>query len=130
MSSYRIASPFLIRLAGVPLDPIEELATSKATSAARKWLARESALASLKSAAERFIGDRNNGLSPEQFHAWRNAVRRCQAPDAGDVPNDLREYAAAARALGVTHEQLGRELAEEVAQVRRALFEADASGAR
>src|SRR5205823_9305385 len=72
-SAYRIASPFLIRLAGVPFDVLEELATPNVFAAARHLLARESELHQVKNTALEFVTRRDSGLSSEEFAAWRIA---------------------------------------------------------
>ena len=68
-SAYRIASPFLIRLAGVPFDVLEELATPNACATARDLVAQEKELHQLKRAALEFVTRRDSGLSSEEFAA-------------------------------------------------------------
>ena len=96
-SAYRIASPFLIRLAGVPFDLLEELATPNACAVARDLLAQEKKLHQLKSAALEFVTRRDNGLSSEEFAAWRTAIRRDKIPEQ-KIPQPLQEYTRVATA--------------------------------
>lgn len=121
-SPYRIASPFLIRLAGVPFDVLEQFATTEASRAARALLNAESQLASLKPVVEQFITRRDNGLSPEAFHAWRDAIRKDEVPPAQEIPEPLHEYATSAAALTKARANLDKELESAVARARRSLF--------
>ncbi len=121
-SAYRIASPFLIRLAGVPFDVLEELATPNACAAARDLLAQEKQLHGLKSAALEFVTRRDSGLSSEEFAAWRAAIRRDKIPEQ-KIPPPLQEYARAATAAGQARSQLECQLEEELSRARRALLQ-------
>ena len=121
-SAYRIASPFLIRLAGVPFDVLEELATPNACAAARDLLAQEKQLHGLKSAALEFVTRRDSGLSSEEFAAWRAAIRRDKIPEQ-KIPPPLQEYARVATAAGQARSQLECQLEEELSRARRALLQ-------
>jgi hypothetical protein len=125
-SPYRIASPFLIRLAGVPFDPIESLGTRQASQTAREWLDRMAQLSPIKTAAEQFITHRDNRLTPEEFTAWRNAVRRGVVLELEKIPDALRDYTSIARELHAASSQLDRDLENGVAHARRLLFEISA----
>jgi hypothetical protein len=126
-SPYRIASPFLIRLAGVPFDSVEQLATAEISRTARELLACEATVARCRTAAEAFVTQRNNGLAPEEFNAWRNAIRRGETPEQQrQIPEQLRDYAAAADASKRARLQLDSELQCGVANARRELFETSA----
>jgi hypothetical protein len=126
VSPYQIASPFLIRLAGASFDPLENLATREVSRTAREWLARATELSAIKTAAEQFITRRDNGLTPEEFTAWRNAVRHSAVPELEKIPDALQEYTSVARALRAASLQLDRELENGVAHARRLLFEVSA----
>ncbi len=121
-SAYRIASPFLIRLAGVPFDVLEELATPNACAAARDLLAQEKELHQLKSAALEFVTRRDSGLSSEEFAAWRTAIRRDKIPEQ-KIPQPLQEYARVATAAGQARSHLEHQLQEELSRARRALLQ-------
>ena len=79
-SRYRIASPFLIRLAGVPFDVLDELATPNVCLLARDLLTQETELEQVKKAALEFVTRRASGLTSEQFAAWRAAIRKSEIP--------------------------------------------------
>ena len=121
-SAYRIASPFLIRLAGVPFDVLEELATPNVFAAARHLLARENELAQVKNTALEFVTRRDSGLSSEEFAAWRIAIRRDKIPEH-KIPQQLQEYSRVATAAGQARSQLEHQLEEELTGARRALLQ-------
>ena len=123
LSPYRIASPFLIRLAGVPLNPVENLVTRQISRTARELLARTAELSSIKIAAEQFVTRRDNGLTSDEFSIWRNAIRRGETPELEKVPDALRDYYSAARAVREASLQLDRDLENDVDHSRRLLFE-------
>jgi hypothetical protein len=79
-SAYRIVSPFLIRLAGVPFDVLEELAMPHVCVVARDLLTQETELERLKKAALEFVTRRGSGLTSEEFAAWRTAIRNSEIP--------------------------------------------------
>ena len=121
-SAYRIASPFLIRLAGVPFDVLEELATPNACAAARDLVAQEKELHRLKRAALEFVTRRDSGLSSEEFAAWRTAIRRDQIPEQ-KIPPPLQEYTRVATIAGQARSHLEHQLEEELSRARRALLQ-------
>jgi len=121
-SAYRIASPFLIRLAGVPFDVLEELATPNVFAAARHLLARENELAQVKNTALEFVTRRDSGLSSEEFTAWRIAIRRDKIPEQ-KIPQQLQEYSRVATAAGQARSRLEHQLEEELTGARRALLQ-------
>jgi hypothetical protein len=121
-SAYRIASPFLIRLAGVPFNLLEDLSTPNACAVARDLLAQEKELHQLKSAALEFVTRRDSGLSSEEFAAWRTAIRRDKIPEQ-KTPQPLQEYKRVATAAAQARSRLEHQLEEELSQVRRALLQ-------
>ena len=121
-SAYRIASPFLIRLAGVPFDVLEELATPNVFAAARHLLARENELAQVKNTALEFVTRRDSGLSSEEFAAWRIAIRRDKIPEQ-KIPQQLQEYSRVATAARQARSQLEHQLEDELTRARRALLQ-------
>jgi Lantibiotic dehydratase, N terminus len=120
-SAYRIASPFLIRLAGVPFDVLEELATSNTSAAARDLLTRETELNRVKKTALEFVTRRESGLGSEEFSAWRSAIRQCEIP-ALKIPEQLQEYVRLATAAKQTRAPLDVQLDSELTRARAALF--------
>ena len=128
-SAYRIAPLFLIRLAGVPFSVVESLATAKASAVARDLLDCTAQFTSYKAAAQEFVTRRDNGLSPEEFTAWRNAIRQSEPSPvcASNIPDELRDYVTAAIRLQNSRFNLDRELQGEVAKARRALLRASAT---
>ncbi len=120
--AYRITSPFLVRLAGVPFEPIKQLATPEISRAAREINAYQDDLLRLRQAAWQFILSRENGLSREEVNTWRKALQHAEVPDE-DPPEQLRKFAAATRSLKSARSQFARDLERSVAQARRALFE-------
>ena len=121
-SAYRIASPFLIRLAGVPFDVLEDLATPNACAAARDLVAQEKELHQLKSGALEFVTRRDSGLSSEEFAAWRTAIRRGKIPEQ-KIPPPLQEYTRVATIAGQARSHLEHQLQEELSRARRALLQ-------
>jgi hypothetical protein len=124
-AGYRIAPIFLIRMAGVPFENLERLATGKTAQAARKTILAEDEFARTKAKVEELLASRKHNLSKEQFRAWRKAVRSGIVPAAADPPTaafvacwkSAADFAAADQAF----EQL---LARELDSAREALMEA------
>jgi lantibiotic biosynthesis dehydratase-like protein len=121
-SPYRIASPFLIRLAGVPFDVLDELATPKVCLLARHLLTQETELDQLKKAALEFVARRASGLTSEQFAAWRAAIRKSEIPKQ-KIPQQLEQYARVATSAKQARVQLDQQLEKDLAKVRLALLE-------
>ena len=121
-SAYRIASPFLIRLAGVPFDVLEELATPQVCASAREVLTREAELEPLKKAALDFVTQRESGLTSEEFTAWRNAIRHSEISKQR-IPQQLEEYVRVATAAKKARLQLDDQLESELNKARIALSE-------
>jgi len=121
-SPYRIASPFLIRLAGVPFDVLDELATPNVCLLARHLLTRETELEQLKKAALEFVTQRASGLTSEQFVAWRAAIRNSEIPKQ-KIPQQLEQYARVATSAKQTRLQLDQQLEKDLAKGRLALLE-------
>jgi hypothetical protein len=121
-SAYRIASPFLIRLAGVPFDVLEELATPHVCVIARDLLIQETELERLKKAALEFVTRRESGLTLEEFAAWRTAIRNSEIPNQ-KIPQQLEEYVRVATAAKQARLQLDDQLEKDLTTARIALFE-------
>jgi Lantibiotic dehydratase, N terminus len=125
-SAYRIASPFLIRLAGAPFDVVEKLATPAASGAARELLAIERQVAHVRPAAWAFLREHECELSRSEINTWRKALRQNLAPPDQSPCEQLREFADAARLLHDARLRLAAELDHAVAESRRVLFETSA----
>ncbi|PYK72110.1 MAG: hypothetical protein DME42_09635, partial [Verrucomicrobia bacterium] len=121
-SAYRIASPFLIRLAGVPFDVLEEIATLNLPATARELLTQETELERLKKTALEFVTRRESGLTSEEFAAWRTAIRHSEIPKQR-IPQQLEEYTRVATAAKQARLQLDEELEKDLTAARIALLE-------
>lgn len=121
-SAYRIASPFLIRLAGVPFDVLEELATPIVSAGARDLLTRETELDRQIKPALEFVTRRDTGLNSEEFAAWRTAIRHFEIPKHS-VPEQLQPYVRAANLVKESRLYLQEQLAIELTKARKALVE-------
>lgn len=123
-SSYRVAPIFLIRMAGVPFEPIERLATPATAAAARELLVRQKEFARAKAEVEHLLGRPGHGLSEELFRAWRKAIRSGTMPPAADPPS--RAFAncwECASNVAVAESQLEQSLTLELGVARLALWE-------
>jgi len=112
---YRIAPIFLIRMAGVPFEILERLATGETCEAARKSITAEADFSRAKSEVERILASRKHNLSKDQFRAWRMAILHGVMPPAHDAPSSA--FAACwesatrfAEAEGALDQSLQREL--------------------
>jgi hypothetical protein len=116
-NAYRIAPIFLIRMAGVPFEVVERLATIDTARKAREVLVRQTEFDQAKDRAERFLAHRDNGLPPKAFRALRAAVRENRVPPAveGAELDVFRTFAKGAsemsEAMGKLRETIERELA-------------------
>lgn len=124
-ASYEIAPIFLIRMAGVPFEPIEALATPQVFAAARAFAHRRRQFERAKTAAQDFFRSRQQLLTHEAFRALNAAVKRNRAPVAveGPQPAFFTDYADAAAQLQVAEASLVRALEEDVSAVRSRLLE-------
>jgi len=124
-SSYRVAPIFLIRMAGVPFDVVEKLATVKTAQLARELVVRQDAFAKAKAEVEALLRHRGHGLSEELFRAWRKAIRSGTMPPAADQPSRAFAHCwECASHLAAAEAQLGDSLQQELDQARSALLEA------
>ncbi|MEY2490900.1 MAG: hypothetical protein QOC70_2842, partial [Verrucomicrobiota bacterium] len=121
--SYRVAPIFLIRLAGVPFEPLARLATTATAAAARGLLVRQAEFARARTEVEHLLHRRGHGLSEELFRAWRKAVRTGTMPPAADPPS--RAFAVCwecASHLAAAEAQLDQALRQELDPAREALL--------
>jgi len=124
-SAYRVASVFLIRMAGVPFEALSQVATEKTAAAARELLVRRERLATARGVAERFVGSRESGLSGEDSRAFR-AILRDPSGAAGAALNCavLTEFVERAGATEAAELRLREQLDDEMDAARRALLAA------
>ena len=73
-AGYRIAPIFLIRMAGVPFEALEILATSAVARAARGLIAAETEFAQAKAEFEGFLAIYKRDFSVTQVRLWRKAI--------------------------------------------------------
>jgi hypothetical protein len=121
---YRVAPIFLIRMAGVPFEPVERLATTRTAARAREVLARQAEFARAKAEVERLLQHRGHGLSEELFRAWRKAIRTGAIPPAADPPS--RAFAVCwecASELAKAETELKESLHQELGVVRADLLD-------
>jgi hypothetical protein len=121
--NYRVAPIFLIRMAGVPFEPVERLATTATAAAARDLLVRQAEFTRARTEVEHLLQRRGHGLSEELFRAWRKAIRTGTMPPAGDPPS--RAFAVCwecASHLAAAEAQLDEALRQELEPAREALL--------
>jgi hypothetical protein len=124
-SAYRIAPIFLIRMAGVPLEILEPLATPETISVARELCARKEELTKASTDAENFFRSPERPLSEQAFRALRVAVRLRRAPAGitGPQPRVFTSYADAATNVLAVESKLQATLERELGVARAALLE-------
>lgn len=124
-SSYRVAPIFLIRMAGVPFDILEQLATVETARLGRELVVRQDEFASAKAEVEQLLRHRGHGLSEELFRAWRKAIRSGTMPPAGDAPSRAFAHCwECASDLAAAEARLEEALPRELARARTRLLEA------
>jgi hypothetical protein len=123
-AGYEAAPIFLIRMAGVPFDEISKIATVRISDAARNLIDARERFVRAQADAQALLGRRDNGLSAEEFHALRSAVRANRVPNFKSHRDEVVAYAKAAGALAVCENQLQETLGKELTIARTALFEA------
>ncbi|CAN5503429.1 hypothetical protein BH18VER1_BH18VER1_15880 [soil metagenome] len=122
---YEVAPIFLIRMAGVPFDVMERLATTRTSELARELLVRQEEFAASKEEVERLLWKRGHGLTEELFRAWRKAIRTGTMPPAADPSS--RAFALCwerAASLASAEALFKASLESELATTRAALLEA------
>ncbi len=124
-SAYRIAPIFLIRMAGVPFEILEPLATPETISVARELHARKEELTKASADAENFFRSPERLLSEQAFRALRVAVRLRRAPAGmtGPQPRVFTNYADAATNVLAVESKLQATLERELGVARAALLE-------
>jgi hypothetical protein len=123
-SGYQIAPIFLIRMAGVPLDCVEELATPATSAAAREVLARQVEFDEAKAEVEQILRSRRHNLSKDTFRAWHKAIRSGLAPQLSDPPlGPFAIYLDCASRLASGEATFTQSLQQSIELARQALLE-------
>jgi hypothetical protein len=113
----------LIRLAGVPFEPVAALATTKTAEVARELLVRQAAFFRAKTEVEHLLHRRGHGLSEELFRAWRKAIRTGAMPPAADAPSRAFSHCwECASHLATAETELDQSLRQELEPAREALL--------
>lgn len=125
-SGYRVAPLFLIRVAGVPFDCLEKLATSETLPIARALAEAQEECAKASAAAEDFFRSRRQLLAPDVYHDLRVAVRlkRPPATSAKEQPGVFADYAKASEAVAKLESELQDTLERQVQSARASLMRA------
>ena len=122
--SYRVAPIFLIRMAGVPFEPMERLATPRTAAAGREVLVRREEFAKARSEVEHLLPKPGLGISEALFRSWRRAIQTGLVPPAEDPPS--RAFASCwecASRLATAEENLTQIVQQELTVARQALRE-------
>ena len=123
--AYEVAPIFLIRMAGVPFDTIDRLATPETLALARELVARKKDCAKAIADTETFFRSPERLLSEEAFRVLLSAVRQGSVPaPVTDVqPSIFTNYATAAADLAAAQSKLDSTLERELESARAALFQ-------
>ena len=123
-AGYRVAPIFVIRLAGLPFDVLQQFGTPSTSAAARALLVRQDEFAKAKSDVEHLLRSRGHGLSEPAFRAWRKAVRSGSTPPETDLPlKQLAEYKASAANLAAEESKLTELLPRKLEEARATLLQ-------
>lgn len=112
-------------MAGAPFEFLEGLATEKISQLARELIAAREEFENAKRAVEERLRSRGHGLSEEEFHAWRRAIRaetyqaNLPAPTA-----TFRTYLDVASRLTAKESQFPTALTDQLDAARAALVSA------
>ena len=110
-------------MAGAPLEPLEQLATTKTAALSREVVVRQKDFAVAKAEVEQLLQRRGHGLSEELFRAWRKAIRSGTMPPAADAPSTAFAVCwQRAADLATAEAQLKQSLEHELDLARRALL--------
>lgn len=123
-SAYEIAPVFLIRMAGVPFETLRRVATPESVAASRQVMTAQSHFRLAKTAAEDLLARRENGLSADEFHALRSAVRATASPKLSSSQHSgFIAYRDAADALAAASANLEKTLVRELDDARDVLLQ-------
>src|SRR5947208_4521759 len=125
-ATYEIAPLFLIRIAGVPFDAVEGIATTRTSAAARELILTEDNLGRARQAAAELLGRRENGLTPEVFRDLRGAVRhnRPLKVESSSLPVEVSTYERGLGAVEHARQRLDELFAHDLEKSRGALLAA------
>lgn len=111
-------------MSGVSFATLHRITTPETSAAARELITVQERFAEARSAAEELLARRNNGLSAEEFHDLRSAVRANGVPKLNSSRHpDLVAYANAARDLAASTTRAEEILTAELDKARAALLE-------
>src|SRR5438105_13783633 len=96
-ATYEIAPLFLIRIAGVPFDAVDGIATTSTAAAARELILAEANLEQTKKVAIDLLGRRGNRLTRETSRELRQVVRnnRPLKIESNALPSEVFDYGPA-----------------------------------
>jgi hypothetical protein len=122
-SQYQFAPIFLIRMAGVPFDALEKLATVGTSAAARELLVRRERFVKAKAEVRIRLRSERESFSEEEYRLWDKAIRHDIAP-ATIVPHSdpFVLYAEAITELSGAQSKLDETLKSELERARSALI--------
>ncbi len=124
-ATYEIAPLFLIRIAGVPFDAVDGIATTSTAAAARELIFTQDNLERTKTAAIDLLGRRDTGFTRETFHELRRAVRNNRPLKIeSNAPLELSDYGRALMAAEHAGQRLDEILARDLEKSRLALLAA------
>jgi hypothetical protein len=116
--AYSVAPIFLIRLAGVPFDVVEQLATSETSAAARELLVRQEELTRCASEVDSFLQSHGRDLSKELFRAWKKTIRHDTSPPLQPAFEVFETYRECKSKVSEAKARLHQRLQSELDQAR------------
>jgi len=111
-------------MAGVPFDPLEQLATKETSAAACDLLVRREQFATAKAKIRGLLRLERKHLSREQLRTWDKAIRQGVAPVVESPSNQFRFYSEAIERLAAAESKLTTTLKQELEQSRSMLASA------
>jgi hypothetical protein len=122
--AYEVAPIFLIRMAGVPFDAVDRLATPETLALVRELVACRKDCARAIAEAEKFFRSPERLLSEEAFRMLLASVRQGSVPTPveGVQPPVFTNYANAAANLAATESKIDSALKRELEIARATLF--------
>jgi hypothetical protein len=122
-SSYKFAPIFLIRMAGVPFETVEQLATAGTSAQAREVIIRYDKLAKAIASAEQLLNTWRGKLSANEFRTWRKALRSGRTlAGAVQFPVEISLCEKRRSEVAAAVDELGHLLPKELINTREALL--------